>query len=97
MKTATLIKRTFLFFIATALLLLCERGYKNYATNKAVNEFVEASLEVLPIFIVLALTPIPIMLLLGLFCGEFDKWFETHTDPIIKKVQDFFNRRNNGL
>lgn len=80
MKTATLIKRTFMLFIATALLLLCERGYKNYATNKAVNEFVETSLEV--------------MLLLGLFYGEFYQWFETHTDPIIKKVQDFFNRRN---
>ena len=29
--------------------------------------------------------------------GDYDKWFENNTDPIVKKVQDFFNRRNNGL
>lgn len=97
MKTATLIKRTFSFILICSFVLAAKWSYENYSTNEDLRKFIlilsKSALWLISCILIIVIGHI----LFGLFYGDYDQWFETHTDPIIKKVQDFFNRRNNGL
>ena len=97
MKTATLIKRTFLLLLICLFIFIFEWCYRNYSINNDLRDF----LDIMLIFVCMSIL-IPLIIIITTFFidladGDYDKWFENNTDPIVKKVQDFFNRRNNGL
>lgn len=97
MKTATLIKRTFLFLLIFLFVCAAKWAYENYSTNEVVRDVVSIVLLFISMGIIIPLIGCIVIFFLDLSYGDYDQWFETHTDPIIKKVQDFFNRRNKVL
>jgi hypothetical protein len=50
-----------------------------------------------PIVIILLITIFLLLRILYLyFSGDFDNFFKEYTDPKLKKLCDFLNRRNGG-
>lgn len=97
MKTATLIKRTFSFLLICVVVFVAKWAYKNYLTNEAARDAINIVLISICTIIIIILIVCIIVFFINLEDGDYDQWFATHTDPIIKKVQDFFNRRNKVL
>ena len=97
MKTATLIKRTFSFLLICVVVFVIKWAYVNYSTNEVVRDVVSIVLLFISMGIIITLIGCVVIFFLDLSDGDYDQWFATHTDPIIKKVQDFFNRRNKVL
>jgi len=97
MKTATLIKRTFSFLLICVVVFVIKWAYENYSTNEVVRDVVSIVLLFISMGIIITLIGCVVIFFLDLSDGDYDQWFATHTDPIIKKVQDFFNRRNKVL
>ena len=97
MKTATLIKRTFSFLLICVVVFVIKWAYENYSTNEVVRDVVSIVLLFISMGIIIPLIGCVVIFFLDLSDGDYDQWFATHTDPIIKKVQDFFNRRNKVL
>ena len=94
MKTAALIKRTFLFILIYLFVLAAKWSYENYLTNEILRDVLKFLLIFVCMGVIITLIVITTVFFIDLADGDYNQWFETHTDPIIKKVQDFFNRKN---
>jgi hypothetical protein len=94
MKTLKVIKRIWLLVFIYLFLRFIQWCYQNYATNEPLQHF----LTVLPIvfcyIIAICLVSAIVFLIIGLSQGDYNDFFSKHTDPVIEKMETFFNRRN---
>lgn len=94
MKTFKLIKRSWLLVFIYLFLRFIQWGYQNYATNEDLKHALEILFFSAIIAVCILLLRGTIIFIIHLSYGEYNEFFSKHSDPIIEKVEKFFNRRN---
>jgi hypothetical protein len=94
MKTLKVIKRIWLLVFIYLFLRFIQWCYQNYATNEPLQYFLTVLLIVFCYIIAICLVSAIVFLIIGLSQGDYNDFFSKHTDPVIEKMETFFNRRN---
>lgn len=94
MKTLKVIKRILLLVFIYLFLRFIQWCYQNYATNEDLQFCLILLLYVFCYIIAICLFFAIVVFIIGLSQGDYNYFFSKHTDPVIEKMETFFNRRN---
>jgi len=92
MKTLKLIKRSWLLVFIYLFLRFIQWCYQNYATNEFLRDCIVVTLFTVAIVIFGFLLRYVTIFIIDY--GDYNDFFSKHTDPVIEKIERFFNRRN---
>lgn len=95
MLTRKLLQHTLVFLCSIGITKAILWMIDNYRSNEAVEITVKLILMLIISLVGTLLVALVVLLTSVFFTGEFDSYFKTTSDPIIKRIINFFNRRNN--
>lgn len=94
MLTRKLIQHILVFVCSIGVTKVILWVIDNYRTNEVVEITVKLILILINSIVGAVLLTLSVFLTSAFFKGEFNSYFKTTSDPIIKRIINFFNRRN---
>lgn len=94
MKTVKLIRTIWTSALVYLVLRFIQWCYQNYATDEVLRYWLKLVGTIAGAYTIIFLIAIAILFFIKLSEGEYNTFFSKHTDPMISKIEDFFNRRN---